>query len=396
MSDKIPDDQSNSSDPQKEFLNEDMSIEDNNKTSDVDECSIMHPSSNGSDSTYGDYKDTASTNPNEVKQKKSSPSFENSIQESLLLGIQESLEALFDMGIANTSGQPSSYPKTPNVTVVEGGKLGVKNSDETENQIVDGERVKNDLSSRQDMKENIETILDRPSFLEIVKDDHETDESSTKQTTSPNSPISDLQEHIQNMFGHSSIGQNSEFDIPNIDLSHLGIDNVEVRVINAGELDDISQIQDLIGQIYDDSSNTDDSPCLEGKKPSFEVFTQDDVLSFEERKGLVSEERHAELKSVDDQNFESIPDGSISVVRNEHQKIYYGLNPRTYRILCDVGTLSVFLYERPEYRDVHDDYDLIERTLVTLTTGQSIDVEHVHIAVVGHDDTTSKGRYFQI
>ena len=107
MSDKIPDDQSNSSDPQKEFLNEDMSIEDNNKTSDVDECSIMHPSSNGSDSTYGDYKDTASTNPNEVKQKKSSPSFENSIQESLLLGIQESLEALFDMGFSQNSPQQS-------------------------------------------------------------------------------------------------------------------------------------------------------------------------------------------------------------------------------------------------------------------------------------------------
>ena len=82
--------------------------------------------------------------------------------------------------------------------------------------------------------------------------------------------------------------------------------------------------------------------------------------------------------------------------RNDHQKIYFGLKPKAYRIFCEVGTITVLLYERPEYRDVHDDYDLIESTLVTLTTGQSIDVEHVHIAVVGHDDTTSKGRYFHI
>ena len=56
---------------------------------------------------------------------------------------------------------------------------------------------------------------------------------------------------------------------------------------------------------------------------------------------------------------------------------------KLYRIFCEVGTITVLLYERPEYRDVHDDYDLIESTLATLTTGQSIDVEHVHIAVVG-------------
>ena len=175
-------------------------------------------------------------------------------------------------------------------------------------------------------------------------------------------------------------------------MSHLGIDNVEVRVINAGEMDDISQIQDLLGQIYDDSSAREE-PFSKDKKPSFDVFTQDDVLSFEERKSSISQEQHADL---DTQNIVSIPDGTIFVNRNDHQKIYYGLKPKTYRISCEVGTITVLLYERPEYRDVHDDYDLIETTLATLTTGQSIDVEHVHIAVIGHDDTTSKGRYFQI
>ena len=69
---------------------------------------------------------------------------------------------------------------------------------------------------------------------------------------------------------------------------------------------------------------------------------------------------------------------------------------RNYRIFCDVGTLTVLLYEKPEYRNVYDDYDLIERTLVTLIAGQSIDVEHVHITVVGNEKTITKGRYFQI
>ena len=84
-----------------------------------------------------------------------------------------------------------------------------------------------------------------------VKKDREDQEG--QEETSSESTINDLQDHIQNMLQNPPTGS-QQFDIPNIDLSHLGIDNVEVRVINAGEMDDISQIQDLLGQIYDDSS----------------------------------------------------------------------------------------------------------------------------------------------
>ena len=406
MSDKIPDDQSNSTDSQKEVRNKDISIEDlHNKKLHGEESSIIQSSCDDAYNTIS--KETVSnnpsTNPNEAKQKKSSTAFENTIQESLLLGIQESLEALFDMGLANTSTQQAPYQKIPNVTVFEGGKNDKEkndlvNTDEIENEFVECELKKNDSS--QDLKEDIstESTQDKPSLLEIVKDveSQDSDPQHPQQPLSIDSSLHDLQEQIQNMLQDPSTRKDQNFDLPNIDLSHLGIDNVEVRVINAGELDDISQIHDLLGQIYDDSSLTDETSTLEVNKPSFEVFTQDDVLSFEDHKGFISQERQENQENIETQKIASVPDGTISVDRNDHQKIYYGLTPKNYRIFCEVGTLSVLLYERPEYRDVHDDFDLIESTLVTLVAGQSIDVEHVHITVVGHDERASKGRYFQI
>ena len=66
MSDKIPDDQINNSDSQKEFVNKDMSIEEEgNGKSDVDESLIMQPSC---DSYNSSSKDTTNRNPNESKQ----------------------------------------------------------------------------------------------------------------------------------------------------------------------------------------------------------------------------------------------------------------------------------------------------------------------------------------
>ena len=155
MSDKIPDDQTNNSDSRKEFVNKDMSIEEEHKRkSDMDEGPTTQSSF---DSYHSSSKDTATKNPNEEKQTNSSRSFENSIQESLLLGIQESLEALFDMGFTNTSGQSNSYPKIPSVTVFEGGKGDAGNLDTTESSLVDEEIQKNDLSLGQEMKEDVAT-----------------------------------------------------------------------------------------------------------------------------------------------------------------------------------------------------------------------------------------------
>lgn len=441
MSDEIPDNQSKTSDPQKGVLNKEnfnkeilnkeiLNKEAHEKGISIEETHERNVNVNASStvpafdvdndkSISKEEKNSIFNELHESKKNSSSKIFENTIQESLLLGIQESLEALFDMGFSQNSTQQSYESKKPNVTVVEGGKSDNKIHEhkepaiEAEKKRGDDEQKIFNVSSNQKRNEDIATEArqEKPSFLEIVRNDDsiENDDQQTQnakevqkdredeegqEETLSESTINDLQDHIQNMLQNPATG-GQQFDIPNIDLSHLGIDNVEVRVINAGEMDDISQIQDLLGQIYDDSSAREE-PFSKDKKPSFDVFTQDDVLSFEERKGSISQEQQKKRADVDSQNIASIPDGTIFVNRNDHQKIYYGLKPKNYRIFCEVGTITILLYERPEYRDVHDDYDLIESTLATLTTGQSIDVEHVHIAVVGHDDTTSKGRYFQL
>ena len=275
------------------------------------------------------------------------------LQKSLLLGIQESLEALFDLGDVQTNF--SSPPKTPMVEVVEGGR-------QDDEPIIESEKPK----------------------LHVAPLDMDLEEESSEQKTE------DQKEHSNaDMSWEDMISSSIEKHIGNVFQG----DNIEVKVIHSDHIVNVSSLQDVLSDLNDISLNDD----VGNPQPHLQ-----EVLSFEEKKREMQkdDESDFQVNQPDKTQTENkdlnkdliqniVPKGNIRIEMSEQQMIYVGLKPRNYRIFCEEGSLEVSIFEKAEYRDTDD----IKKEITVLHVGQSMDIEHFHIVVLGKS-VCNTGVYF--
>ena len=316
------------------------------------------------------------------------------VQYSLLMGIQDSLEALFSMG---ESSSQSGYQKGAfadkkmrvDMEVVEGG-LSEHHTDESEKILEQDDGVINRKPR------NLKHTPDKPSF-ELIKDaieeqdvpnfgadknsDTEYDEKYEGKKNADNWDIkTQFQRHLEQFFEGS---------------------DVEFQVYSSDEFFDISEMSDVLKQFHNVSQNTEKDPPKK-KSPNFEVYSFEDKKEQKQKQQKQKEQKEQqnsgaiiEKNAQDFVKFEHVdqtrqdtteskwmvPDGRISLVVGSSQKIYVGTQHRIYRIFCEEGILLVKFCTHPEYRDVTNESYLIEEEVATLFSGQSIDVAFNHIEI---------------
>ena len=346
------------------------------------------------------------------------------VQHSLLMGIQESLEALFSIG------DSSSHLELPKKTSADrktesGLHVGVKNGMEVDNdvkmKVVEGglsERHIDKLKNDKLKNDKLDQISEKPS-LELVKEDIQTQEQDVQPLSEyENSDGSDV-EHInsKNRFFYEkqkkhkkNVEENVEenYDITTQFQKHLeqffeGSD-VEFQVFSSDEFFDFSEISDVLKQFHGGTPQNTEKNLQKKESPNFEVF------SFEDKK-----EQNLQKKQIQKQGEpEVIPPGIISLALGASQKIYIGTQHRTYRIFCEEGILLVKFCTPSEYSGVRNqsyfteenfvEENFIEEEITTLFAGQSIDVAYNHIEIQAIQSpqqetlqhVVTKGRYFLI